>query len=81
MKRTQSSNELNENKSKNKKKKKKERYSSTLDGLSIDPNPSSTVNQVNKSYSDVEYFTMMPSPSSLSQSNNHDKTSTNRGKY
>lgn len=72
MKRTQSANELdlNDNKKKIKKKnKKKERSSSsTLDQILM----SSNTSPINKSYSDVDYFPLMPG--ALSQSNNHGRT-------
>jgi hypothetical protein len=80
MKRTQSANELNVNnneKKKKKKNKKKERSSATLDELVVDSNISPTINQINKSYSDIDYFPMMPG--ALSQSINHQKTSTSHG--
>jgi len=81
MKKTQSANELSTNKNENKKtkkKKKKQRSSSTVDEFDIASNSSPTINQINKSYSDVDYFPMMPG--ALSQSINHDKRLRNRGK-
>jgi hypothetical protein len=82
MERTQSANELNMNNNQNKKKKKnakkKTKSSLTLDELVHASNTSSTVNQINKSYSDVDYFPMMPG--ALSPSNNHDKISKDRGR-
>ncbi|CAF3994884.1 unnamed protein product [Rotaria sordida] len=79
MKRTQSTNELNLNNNDNKKKKKKknkEMSSSTLDGLALVSNTSPTTNRINKSYSDIDYFPLMPE--ALFQSNNHDKISKER---
>jgi len=77
IKRTKSTNELdiqnNENK-KMKKNKKKQRSSLNIDQIVNDSN----ISTINKSYSDVDYFPMMPG--ALSQSVNHDKTSTNKGK-
>jgi len=77
IKRTKSTNELdiqnNENK-KIKKNKKKQRSSLNIDQIVNDSN----ISTINKSYSDVDYFPMMPG--ALSQSVNHDKTSTNKGK-
>jgi hypothetical protein len=76
MKRTKSANELNIDKKT--KKKKKEKSSSTLDGLVLASNTSPTFDRINKSYSDVDYFPMLPG--ALSPSINPDITSTNRGK-
>ncbi len=77
IKRTKSTNELdiqnNENK-KMKKNKKKQRSSLNIDQIVNDSN----ISTINKSYSDVDYFPMMPG--ALSQSINHDKTSTNDSK-
>jgi hypothetical protein len=78
MKRTQSSNELNMNNNENKKKKKnkkKNKSSLTLNELVHASNNPPTINQ---SYSDIDYFPMMPG--ALSRSNNHDKISNDRGK-
>jgi len=43
-----------------KKKKKKEKSSSTINGLVVGPSVSPSSNQINQSYSDVNYFSMMP---------------------
>ncbi|CAF2587997.1 unnamed protein product [Rotaria sp. Silwood2] len=79
MKKSHSSNDLNVNNNENKKKKKKktkERCSLNPDELILSANSSPIVNQVNKSYSDVDYFPMMPG--ALSQSMKYDNKSINR---
>ncbi|CAF1363839.1 unnamed protein product [Adineta steineri] len=80
IKRSQSTNELdnnNNNEKKKQKKKKKNKFnsSSTVDALVHPSTISSTSETINKSYSDVDYFPMMCG--TTSQSNKHDKTSTN----
>ncbi|CAF1124857.1 unnamed protein product [Rotaria sp. Silwood1] len=80
MKKSESSNDLNVNNNnenkKKKKKKNKERSSLNQDELIISSNAPPIVNRINISYSDVDYFPMMPG--ALSQSVNHDKESINR---
>ncbi|CAF1112677.1 unnamed protein product [Rotaria sordida] len=85
MNKTESTNDLNvnnnENKKKNKnknknKKKNKKRSSLTQDEFSFCSNALPIVNQINKSYSDVDYFPMMPG--ALSKSINNDNESINR---
>jgi hypothetical protein len=57
-----------------KKNKKKQRSSSNLDQIVNHSN----IPTINKSYSDVDYFPMMPG--ALSQSINHNKSSKTHGK-
>ncbi len=81
IKRTQSADELNVNNNedkKKKKKKKKEKSLSTLNQIDNTSNSSPVTIQINQSYSDVDYFPMMPG--ALLRSMNHQEISPNSGK-
>ncbi|CAF4013235.1 unnamed protein product [Rotaria magnacalcarata] len=76
LRKSQSTNDINVNSNVKKKKKKKnkkdkERCSSTVDTLNVSSSVSPMSNLINRSYSDVDYFPMMPGP--LCQSMNRDK--------
>ncbi|CAF3068552.1 unnamed protein product [Rotaria socialis] len=76
LRKSQSTNDINVNSNVKKKKKKKnkkdkERCSSTVDALNVSSNVSPMDNLINRSYSDVDYFPMMPGR--LFQSMNRDK--------
>jgi hypothetical protein len=75
IKRAQSADQLDVNNNEDKKKKKKKKKEKCLSTLS---DSSSPIGQINQSYSDVDYFPMMPG--ALSQLINRQETSRNSGK-